>query len=135
VSDLVEVLGKLILLAVIGAFLAHQLWSRKAHQRQNAEVCTRCGKEPVNQLSPELGGQGTMCAECQRVTQRNYRAGSLFFYSLAILFGLVFAIKVVPEIVSGIDRTAAEVIAIFISVIGLCAGAGFCIRYFGKKIV
>lgn len=134
-SDPVEVLGKLILLAVIGAFLAHQLWSRKAHQRQNADVCIRCGKEPVNHLSPELGGRVTMCAECQRITQRNYKAGSLFFYSLAILFGLIFSVKVLPEITSGVDRTAAEVIAIFISVIGLCAGAGFCIRYFGKRIV
>lgn len=134
-SDPVEVLGKFILLAVIGAFLAHQSWSRKAHQRQNTNVCTRYGKEPVNPLSPELGGRVTMCTECQRITQRNYRAGSLFFYSLAILFGLIFAIKVVPEIASGVDRTAVEVIAIFISVIGLCAGAGFCIHYFGKKIV
>ena len=134
-SDPVEVLGKLIILAVIGAFLAHQVWSRKVGQRQSTGLCIRCGKEPANQLSPEFYGRAQMCANCQRITQRNYRAGSSFFYSLAVLFGLIFVILIVPDIKDGVDRTAAEVIGIFISVIGICAGAGFCIRYFGKKVV
>ena len=134
-SDPVEVLGKFILLALVGVFLAHQVWSRKAGQRQSTSLCVRCGKEPASQLPPELYGRAHMCANCQRISQRNYRAGSWFFYSLAILFGISFVILILPDMKDGVDQSAAEVIGIFISVTGLCAGAGFCIRFFGKKVI
>lgn len=75
-----------------------------------------------------------MCGDCLRTTQRNYRRGSWFFYFLAGLFGLIAPLVAATEFKRFGTRAALEAAGIIIPVIGIAAGAGFCIRYFGRKI-
>lgn len=134
-SDPVDILGKLIWLAVIGVFVAHQIWVGSAKQRQSAGICTRCGKKPADLMSPDTQTRATMCVDCIRVTQRNYRIGSTFFYSLAILFGGMAPIVIRSDFKSFGGQTALADAGVFALAIGITAGGGFLIRYFGRKVV
>jgi len=76
-----------------------------------------------------------MCNGCVGITQRNYSLGSWFFYSLAAMFALVDPVVVASELRHFGARTAMTDAALLGLVIGIAAGAGFSIRYFGRRVV
>jgi len=75
-----------------------------------------------------------MCSECLRMTRRNYRAGSWFFCGLSVLFGLMAPFVFASEIKRFGVGSALVAAGILIPMIAATAGAGFAIRYLGRKL-
>jgi hypothetical protein len=74
-----------------------------------------------------------MCEQCWTTTVRNYRAGFLFFASLAGLFILIAPFIVATEYRRFGGRSALEALAILLVVAGLAGTMGLGIRYFGSR--
>lgn len=124
-----DVAGRLIWILLIAAWFAHRRWAGRAGQRQELHLCSRCGKNPV-----QASDGSTMCGRCDVLTQRNYRAGSWFFFGLAGLFCLMAPLVVVSEYRRFGTRTAALDLAIFLGMVAMTASAGWAIRHFGAKV-
>jgi hypothetical protein len=128
--DAVNLMGTLVWVVVIGAFVAHQFWAARARNRQAANQCIRCGRELV---ADDPGATRRTCASCVAYGRRGYRAASWFFYGLAVLFAAMAPFIVVTDYRRFGLSTAATDAALIVGVGAITAGAGFAIRYFGAK--
>ena len=132
--DPVEFAGAAVWVALIGAFVAHNVWAHRARQRRLAGACSRCGKSPLELAERDEQQGRSMCSECQRKTQRNYRFGSWFFYGVAALFAFV-AVLIVISALRQPQIRATPLDAVFIlGIIGLPAAMGWAISYFGRRV-
>ena len=127
-----DLVGALIWISIIGASLAHAVWSLKADRRRGAHCCTRCGRQLTAQ--EPASESRTMCARCCDTTQRNYWLGSSFFYAFAAL------VAILAPFVMGLDyrrfgaKIAVVAACLFMAIIGVTVAAAWGIRYFGRRL-
>ena len=133
-TDTADVVGALVWMALIGAWLAHHLWAQAAGRRQEAGLCTRCGRNPVASAVQDAPRRPTLCQECLRATYQAYRLGSWFFYGIGGLFGLMAPFLIAFDFKRFGARAALADTGLLAALIGLTAATGWGIRYFGRKV-
>ena len=75
-----------------------------------------------------------MCPRCVRITQRNYRLGSWFFYGIACFFGVIGPFVIMSELRQFGTRTALVDTVLMLVMMGGTAAAGWAIRHFGSRV-
>jgi predicted nucleic acid-binding Zn ribbon protein len=131
-TDAATIAGALVWAALGAAFLAHNVWAAKARRLMSAHRCVRCGNAIPPETSEDSGSRKT-CPRCRAKAQRGYRAGSAFFYGIAVLFAVVGCFIVVADVQHGGWSGGWPGAALLIGMIVIPAGAGWAIRHFGAR--